>query len=189
MTTPAPTPDPTTQPTPTPAAQGGSTNPVSTPGQAPEKTFTQAELEAVIRERLDRQQRAIDAKTAKERGDAEAAQLAEQGKFKELAEAAQRERDELKAQLAARDHADLQRAVAAEHKLPADLASRLQGATKDELVADAKALAALIPPPTPTTEAAPRTPGTPTAPRPAGAQQGGKDAEYDRLKATGKYRI
>ena len=185
MTTPAPTPDPTTQPTPTPAAQGGNpTAPTPTP-----RSFTEEELNSIIADRLARQQRAIDAKTAKDRADAEAVQLAEQGRYKELAEAAEKKAAALEATLAQRDHADLQRAVAQEHKLPADLASRLQGTTKDELVADAKALSALIPPPTPTPEPAPPTPGTPTAPRPAGAQQGGKDAEYDRLKATGKYRI
>lgn len=71
-------------------------------------------------------------------------QEADAAKLSEL-EKAQKESTALKAQLAQRDHADLQREVAAEVGLPAQMASRLQGATREELQADAKALAKLIP--------------------------------------------
>lgn len=51
------------------------------------KTFSQAEVDALIKERLDRQKRAIDADAEKGRRQAEEAALAEQGKWKEIAEA------------------------------------------------------------------------------------------------------
>lgn len=51
-----------------------------------EKTFTQAELEQVVKDRLDRAQRKAQADADKARQDAEAKALAEQGEFKTLAE-------------------------------------------------------------------------------------------------------
>lgn len=163
--------DPTTQPTPTPAATGG----------APEKTFTQAELDAVIADRLGRQQRALDAKAATDKAAADAAKLAEQGEFKKLAETAQAEAHTLKAELAARDHRDLQRTVAAEHKLPESLATRLQGATREELIADAKELAKVVAAP-----AAAPTPGNRPNPQPQPPANSGPDTE-NYLRSTGSY--
>lgn len=163
--------EPTTNPTPTPAASGG----------APEKTFTQAELEAVIADRLGRQQRAIEAKSAKDKEAADAAKLAEQGEYKKLADAATLRASTLEAALAARDHADLQRVVAAEHKLPDALANRLTGTTREELAADAKKLAELV-----ATPAAPPTPGNRPNPRPTANAPGGQSTE-DLLRAGGSY--
>lgn len=173
MSAPAPTttPEQTPNPTLTPAATGGTS----------EKTFTQAELDAVIKDRLDRQQRAIDAKSAKDRADAEAAQLAEQGKYKELAETAARERDSIRAQLADRDHADLQRAVAAEQKLPLEMATRLRGTTREELTADAKELAKLVAQP-----GAPAAPGNRPNPRPQNGPDAAQKTE-DYLRSSGRY--
>jgi hypothetical protein len=170
---PAPQADPTTEPTPTPAATGGT--------QEPEKRFSQAELDAHIEARLKRERDASAAKIAKEKDAAEQQRLTEQGEFKALAEAAQKERDTLAAQLAQRDHLDLQRAVAAEHKLPADLATRLQGTTRDELVTDAKALAKLLATP-------PDAP--PAGNRPGPRPQAGPDSDQQveaSLRATGRY--
>jgi hypothetical protein len=173
--------DPTQHPTPPASGNGGTPPPAAQPTPAP-LTMTQAELDSLIADRLARQQRAIDAKTSKERADAEAAQLAEQGKYKELADRAVAEAETLKAQLAARDHADLQREVAAEHKLPAEMAPRLQGSTRDELAADAKGLAKLLTPATPP----PPTPGNRPNPRP----QAGPDAQdktEQEMRASGRY--
>lgn len=50
------------------------------------KTFTQAELENIIKDRLKRQKDAIDAQKAKEKDDADKAALADQQQFKALAE-------------------------------------------------------------------------------------------------------
>lgn len=165
--------DPITQPTPTPAVTGG------TP--AASGTFTQEQVDAIITERLARQQRTNDANKAKEKADLEAAKLAEQGEFKKLAETAQAEATTLKAQLAARDHADLQRVVASAHKLPESLASRLTGTTREELEADAKELAKLVAAP-----AAPATPGNRPNPRPQNTANSGPTTE-EFLRSQGSY--
>lgn len=77
--TPAATGDATGQDTP---ANGGTAG-----AQQPEKTFTQADVDRLIADRLARQKAALEAQQSKAAKDAEAAQLAEQGKWKELAEA------------------------------------------------------------------------------------------------------
>lgn len=58
---------------------------VSSP-PASTKTFTQAELDQIIADRLDRQKRSLDSAADKQRTAAEQAALAEQGQFKTLAE-------------------------------------------------------------------------------------------------------
>jgi DNA polymerase III alpha subunit len=58
---------------------------VAAPAKA-EKTFTQSELEAIVKDRLERSKRAADAQADKARADAEAKALAEQGEFRTLAE-------------------------------------------------------------------------------------------------------
>lgn len=179
MSTPAPT-QPAEQITTPPASGNGGTTPEQQPAEST-LTLTQAALDALIKDRLDRQQRAISAATAKEKADAEAAKLAEQGEFKQLAETAASERDALKAQLAARDHADLQRTVAAEHHLPAEAASRLQGANRAELETDAKNLAKLLATPPP-----PPTPGNRPGPRPQSGADPGATTEA-QLRQSPRY--
>lgn len=65
------------------------------------------------------------------------AREAEQGKFKELLEAREKDLAELRA-------AQLRSKVAAATGLPAELAERLRGATEAELAADAQALVKLL---------------------------------------------
>jgi len=107
---------------------------------------------------------------------------AEQGKYKELAEAAKREADELRVQVARRDHADLQRVVAGAYKLPDSLASRLQGNTREELEADAKDLAKLIT----STESPTPAPGNRAGPRPQPGP-GLEEKTEAYLRSTGRY--
>ena len=68
------------------------------PGEKTEsgKTFTQAELDAIVKERIERERRKADEATKKAAQDAEAKVLTEQGKYKELYEAIVAERDEYK---------------------------------------------------------------------------------------------
>lgn len=112
--------------------------------------------------------------------DAEAAKLAEQGEYQKLAEKHQRDADELRAQLVQRDHADLQREIAIAHKLPPEMAARLQGSTRDELTADAKALAKLLAQP-------PAAPGSAPSPRPGAPSKSLIEQETERMRASGKY--
>lgn len=97
-----------------------------------EKTFTQAELDAIVKDRLERAQRKAQETEAKARADAEAKALAEQGEFKTLAEqraqriaeleqateaskSVEKERDRYQAAL--RSHLDAQRAELPAHIL------------------------------------------------------------------------
>jgi hypothetical protein len=55
-------------------------------GAGEDKKFTQAELDAIVKDRIDREKRNADAKAQREREAAEAKALEEQSKFKELAD-------------------------------------------------------------------------------------------------------
>ena len=120
-----------------PAPQGG------TAGQ-----FTaeqQAAVEKIVAERLERERRKQQAAIDKAKADAEAAGLAEQGKYKELYEKAQAEAKAAAEELA-RIGFDQQRREAAQAAGIPHLWQRLQGATAEELAVDAKALAAMVQP-------------------------------------------
>jgi hypothetical protein len=80
--------DPITEPNVTTA-----TEPVKT-----EKTFSQAELEAIVKDRLERANRKAEAEREQARKDAEAKALAEQGEFRTLAEQRQSRIAELEAE-------------------------------------------------------------------------------------------
>lgn len=116
-------------------------------GAANERMFSQAELDAIIKDRLDRERG--KAEKAAEAAKAEAARKAaeEQGKFKELYEAAQARLAEAEQLAKASELARLRAEVAHKLELPAPLADRLRGETADELEADAKVLLAAIPKP------------------------------------------
>ena len=160
---------------------GGTPAPAAVTPPADQRSFSQQDVDAIIADRLARQQRALDARAAKDRADAEAATLAEQGKYKELAEKAERKAADLETRIAQRDHADLQRDVATEHNLPAAMAARLQGTTREELDADAKALAALVTAPPP-----PPVPGNRPNPRPQSGPDAAGQTERE-MRASGKY--
>lgn len=88
------------------------------------------------------------AKADKAAQDAETKRLADEGKYKELFE--KQQADLLAAQSEAKSTAIklLQREVAAETNLPTALADRLRGESKDEMLADAKAILSALPKPT-----------------------------------------
>lgn len=76
--------------------------------------------------------------------EADAAAAKEKGEWEQVAKGAEEERDQLKAELAKRDHDDLKRRVAAKHELPAELADRLIGDDETALDEDAKKLAKTV---------------------------------------------
>ena len=115
----------------------------------------------------------------KARADAEAASLAEQGKYKELWEKAQADAQAAAAKVAQMEH-DQQRRDAAQAAGIPQLWERLKGATADELAEDAKALAAFVQPAQP----AQGQPGRqPTQPTPAPQGQNGLTPEEKRARA------
>lgn len=120
------------------------------PGQQTETaaSFTQADVERIVKERLARAESKAAEREQRARADAEAKALAEQGNFKTLYEKLQAEAAAKDAQLKALERKQLAGGVAARVGLPTALAERLQGETEEELEADAKALLAAIPKPT-----------------------------------------
>lgn len=112
------------------------------------KTFTQADIDRIVKDRLTRaEQRAAEA-NAKAVADAEAKALAEQGKFKELYDKAVADARAKEARVAELELAAMRRDVATKTGLPAPFIDRLRGATAEELEADANALLAALPKPT-----------------------------------------
>src|SRR5215218_7517779 len=137
------------QPAP-PASDAGQNSASAAPGSGPapdrseQPTFTQAQVEALIKDRLDRQQRALTAQQEQTRKEAEDRALTEQGAHKERADKLASEVDRLKAEVAARDLAALKARIAKKHGIE-EFADRLNGQTEDEIDADAKAFAAALP--------------------------------------------
>jgi len=127
----------TEQPTETVAEQPATT-------QTPE---TGESVEARI-VRMEAALKKANAEAAKYRKAAEAVEA--ERKAKEEAELTETEKlrkraAELEAELKSAQRSTMQRDAAAKHNLPAELATRLKGETPEELEADAKALAELLP--------------------------------------------
>lgn len=123
----------------TPAAQAAAT--------ATDKTFTQAEVNEIVKARLQREQTRAQETAQKAAQEAEAKALAEQGKFKELYEKLQADNTAAQQRIRDMETAALRRDVATKFNLPAGLADRLRGSTAEELEADAKLLLDAMPKP------------------------------------------
>ncbi len=145
-----------------------------------EPTFTPAQVEAIIKDRLNRQKASLDAAADKARQDAEAVTLAEQGKYKDLYEQAEAARKQAEGQVATAARALLIARLATAANLPGELWSRVQGEDEDAIKADIAALAALVKSATP-------APGTGNNP----ARNGQPNAEQERLarQRQGSYRL
>jgi hypothetical protein len=111
-------------------------------------TFTQADVDRIVKERLAKAQSKAEEATRKAAADAEAKTLAEQGEFKRLYEKLQADFQAQAERVAAMERQRTQGEIASKLGLPASLASRLQGATPEEMEADAKALLDALPKPT-----------------------------------------
>lgn len=133
-------------------AQASEAVEAGTPATAPEavtevKTFTQAELDSILKDRLKRAQDKAQADAAKAVADAEAKALAEQGNYKALYEKAEQDKKDALERATKLERAALQAQVAKAVGLPEALASRLVGDTEQDLEADAKAMLAALPKP------------------------------------------
>lgn len=175
MTQPQPTPPPgDPAPVPTPPANPAPTPPEGDPPQA-DKPLGPAGERALQAER--------DARKALEKQIAALAplkQLAEafgagtpQANGKSEVELLQERFDAYERDLTSERQARWRAEIAAEKSLPPALAARLQGATREELLADADALSALIP----ATPDGPRNP----APDPSQGSRGGQPVDTDAL--------
>jgi hypothetical protein len=156
-------------PAPKPPAGAARTEPAADAGDETPK-FTQAQLDAIVRDRLERQKRSVDAAAKAQQEAADAERLKQQGEFEKLAEERGRRVAELEGQLHQREVQALRDAAAAKHRLPAALAARLMGDTAEALDADAASLATLVRPEDARRERAQAAaPGNPPGPRPSGA--------------------
>ena len=117
----------------------------------------------------------------KARADAEAASLAEQGKYKELWEKAQADAQAAADKLQRMEHDQMRRDAAQAAGIPA-LWQRLQGATAEELAEDAKALAAFVAPAQPA-NGQPTPRGATTQPTPAPQGRNGLTDDERRQRA------
>jgi hypothetical protein len=76
-------------PTPDPKPNDPPADPPTPPNPDPPKpdgkTFTQEQVDGIVKDRLERERKTAEAKTQKDREDAEAARLKEQGEFEKLA--------------------------------------------------------------------------------------------------------
>lgn len=116
-------------------------------GQLRRGTFTQADLDRIIKDRLDKERSKSEQAQAKAKADAEAQALAEQGKYKEIADKLQADLQAAQAAVKANEIKMLQMKVAGETKLPAAFAELLKGDNADEMTAHAQALLAAMPKP------------------------------------------
>lgn len=107
------------------------------------------------KEAQETKKRLRDLESAKEAAERQA--LEEQSQFKSLYEKEKANREKLEAESNARLMSLLREKIGLQAGLPEALVSRLQGATEDEIRADAEALKAALP-------------ATPQAPKPSGTQ-------------------
>jgi hypothetical protein len=136
-------------------------------------------LEAILKDRLDREKQKRE-KAMQEAADKAAQEAAaKNGEWEKLAKQREQEAADLKAQLHAREVADLKRSIAEKVGLPSALAARLIGETEKDLEADAKALLETLPKPTP--PAAPQKPQPGIAPANPGANAAQGETDAQRL--------
>ncbi len=131
--------------------------------QAAPRTFTQQELDAIIRERLAQERDRAQKRFVEQYGDPdelvkakqrltelEAAQMTEAEKLRKELEVAQRAAQEKEQAVKAAELAALRLEVGQVKGLPPNLAKRLMGTTREELEADAELVLADLKPARPT---------------------------------------
>jgi len=129
------------------------TSTATTPVTTGEETYTKAQVEQMLKDRMDRANTKAAELAQKAADQAKADAAAKNGEWEALAKQREKEAGELKARLDALEISAKKRAIGAKFGLPDELAQRLAGGTDEELEADAKKLQALIPAP------APKSPG------------------------------
>lgn len=107
--------------------------------------FTQSQLDAILKDRLAREEKKRAEAAEKAKREATEQELKEKQEWQKIAEAKEAEAKTLQQQLNELTHKQLQADIAAKVGLPSVLATRLQGNTPEELEADAKALLETLP--------------------------------------------
>jgi len=110
-----------------------------------EKLFTQADIDKLIKERLDREKVKSEKAIAAAKAEAERQALEAQGNYQKLYEAEKAQREAAINEMKALHLANMRREVATAYNVPNGLAARLVGETREDLEADAKELMASLP--------------------------------------------
>lgn len=113
------------------------------------KLFSQADLDRIVKERLQEEQKRAERKLSDAQKQADDAKLREQGEFKTLADQYKARVEELEVEIKRKERESLCLKIASEEKLPADLAPRLMGDDEAAIRVDAQRLFKLMAPPTP----------------------------------------
>jgi len=146
-----------------PNTEGSTATAEAPPTTTDERRFNQADIDAIVKDRLERQKRSVDAASKAQQEAAEAERLKAAQEWQKVAEQKEAALVAARAELAAERLSMARDRVAAKYHLPEALAKRLVGTTEDELDADAKDIASVIAPATPAAAAA-TTPTPETGP-------------------------
>lgn len=145
-----------------------------------EKTFTQAELDKIIADRLSREQKKRDEAVQKEREEAERKRLEEEQQYKELADKYREELEAIKADaLKSKKDSLLIKAGYTDEQIEV-LRNTVTGETDEELTQSIEALRAVITP-KPTYADPSAMNGGSNKPEPKDGEEVGK-AMYERIK-------
>lgn len=156
------------------------------PEPTPEAKFTQADLDRIVKERLDREKRKRDEALEAERKEAERKRLEEEEKYKELYEKQQEELTAQRAQaLETRKESMLAKAGYSEEQA-STLKKLLEGEKDEDLNASLESVKALFPPKQEKEYGDPSAGnGSKQPPKKKNLEDKGKSA-YQRLKDIGK---
>lgn len=116
-------------------------------GEQPQRTFTQAEVDALIKDRLDRAAKKSEEQQRRAQEEAQRRAAEQQGEYKSLYEKVQAELEQTRNEAKAATVAATRRLVAQRLGLSDKVAERLVGETEEELMADAEALLGELPKP------------------------------------------
>lgn len=172
-----------------PDANGGADPEDKPEGDKPtdSKTFTQEDIDRIVKERLERERKKREEAIQKEREEAERKRLAENEQYKELADKLQAQLDAIKEDaLKAKKDALLAKAGYTEEQIE-KYSKYVDGTTDEELAESVEALKADIPPQTKTYADPHVNNGPKNEPKKTDLQQKGKSM-YQRLKEKGKIR-
>lgn len=114
-------------------------------GETPPKTFTQEDLDKIVKERLERERKKYAdyddlKKAAEELSKLKDSEKSEVERLKAEAAKIQKERDELNARIKAQEVRGKKAAALEKAGMPAALADRVMGETDEEIAADVEAL-------------------------------------------------
>lgn len=127
------------------APTGDATGQQETAEPQAEPTFSKAEVERIVKDRLERERKKAEEAAAKAAAEAERKAAEEQGEYKKLYEKLQSELDAERNARRDMELANMRRDVAAKYNLPAQIAERLRGETAEDMEDDAKILAEALP--------------------------------------------